>query len=302
MSSSTPRKILVRKPRERQTKKKINILTPENVKTITVDTDRNEWDQGVDEEGVPQNNEIDHHGYYLPPSTGRTIIVRKPRNESLYVDPRIPLPQPLTEPQVAASQMYMEQKNVEEPIVKLATVEDLKQKRILESAVQPPLNSQPIRERKIRKFISSLNKTGTASNFTFSVAEPLKRITKVKFVSVTISYVVPAAPPLNGFVYLDKFPLFENPSYYETGVGTKYSAHYPILSGTVGATVNFAYIFPRDYEMYLSQISDTLNNFTIKFLKEDPTTIPGDIVDFSDITYATLELEFYMENLVVPVV
>ena len=138
-----------------------------------------------------------------------------------------------------------------------------------------------------------------ASNFTFDISEPLKRITKVKFVSVNITYVVPAAPPTNAFIYLDSFPLFENPSYYETDLGTKYSAHLPIITGTVGSTINSFYAFPRDYYMYLiNSPSDTVNTFNVKLLKEDTTVVPGDIVDFSDVSYATLELEFYMENLV----
>jgi hypothetical protein len=307
-SNNQPKKILIKKKKPVY-KKPIHIRTDRQDKTVEIEKDPNDFDESTSFSGLVDNNqEIDRHGYYLPPSTGRTIVMRKPRDAPLFVDKRIPLPPPLTEDQREGSRMIIEEakEGVTEPTVRLPTVANIKSRREVqrrafqeyevESAREKTAEYAP-KERKLRKFISSLGKTGSASAFTFDVSEPLKRIFKIKFVSVTISYVVPAAPPTNAFIYLDAFPLFENPSYYETDLGTKYSAHFPLITGTVGSTINMNYAFPTDYEMYLTTPSDTVNTFDIKLFKEDPTVTPGDIVDFSDVTYATFEIEFYVENL-----
>ena len=300
-SSNQPRKILVKK-KQPIYKKPIVIRTNKDNRIVEIDKDPNDFDESTNYGGLVDNNqEIDRHGYYLPPATGRTIVMRKPRNKSLYVDPRFTLPPPLTEDQREGARMIIEETKEAEPTVRLPTIENIKSrrdehKRAYELYEQQKKAYVP-KERKLRKFISSLSKAGSASDFTFDVSEPLKRIYKIKFVSVTITYVVPAAPPTNAFIYLDAFPLFENPSYYETDLGTKYSAHFPLITGSVGATINMNYAFPRDYEMYLRDPSDTVNTFNIKLYKEDPTVIPGDIVDFTDVTYSTFEVEFYMENL-----
>jgi hypothetical protein len=299
--SAPSKKILIRKNPLNQKKKKIIILNEEDkAQEVTVPVNANAWDETINFQGRSNNNAIDRHGYYLPPSTGRTITIRKHRTQPLYVDTRIPLPPPLTNTQQEAGKILHEENQGEEPTVRLPTIANLNKRNDLLLQNERDLYSKNVTPcRIIRKFISSLNKTGSASNFTFDISEPLKRITKVKFVSVNITYLVPAAPPTNAFIYLDAFPLFENPSYYETELGTKYSAHLPIITGTVGSTINSFYAFPLDYYMYLTNSpSDTVNTFNVKLLKEDTTVVPGDIVDFSDVSYATLELEFYMENLV----
>lgn len=308
MSSSQPRKILVKK-KQPIYKKPIAIRTDRKDTTVEINKDPNDFDESTNYNGLVDNNqEIDRHGYYLPPSTGRSIVMRKPRDQPLYVDKRIPLPPPLTEDQREGSRMLIEeaQAGIVEPTVRLPTIANIKSRREVQKQAFQQYEQEAAREktaeyapkeRKLRKFISSLGKTGTASDFTFDVSEPLKRIYKIKFVSITITYLVPATPPTNAFIYLDAFPLFENPSYYETDLGTKYSAHFPLITGGVGSTINMNYAFPRDYEMYLTTPSDTVNTFEIKLYKEDPTIVPGDIIDFTDVSYATLELEFYLENL-----
>lgn len=303
MSSNQPRKILIKKKKPIY-KKAVHIRSDNVDKTIEINKDPNDFDESTSYSGLVNNSqEIDRHGYYLPPSTGRSIIMRKPRNQALYVDKRIPLPPPLTEDQREGSRTIIENQTegIHEPTVRLPTIASIKARRGENNKVFQDFETEKAREnpkeRKLRKFISSLGKSGSASDFTFDVSEPLKRIYKIKFISVTLTYVVPAAPPTNAFIYLDAFPLFENPSYYETDLGTKYSAHFPLITGTVTSTINMNYAFPRDYEMYLTTPSDTVNEFNVKLFKEDPTVVPGDIVDFSDVTYSTLEVEFYMENL-----
>lgn len=302
-SNNQPRKILIKK-RKPTYKKIVPIRADADDRTVEIVKDPNDFDESTGYSGlISDNKEIDRHGYYLPPSTGRSIVMRKPRDNPLYVDKRIPLPPPLTEDQREGSRLIIGKENegIVEPTVRLPTIANIKSRREEQKRVfreyELGLSEYAPKERKLRKFISSLGKPGSASAFTFDVSEPLKRIFKIKFVSVTITYVVPAAPPTNAFIYLDAFPLFENPSYYETDLGTKYSAHFPLITGTVGATINMNYAFPRDYEMYLTSPSDTVNTFDIKLYKEDPVVVPGDIVDFSDVSYSTLEVEFYMENL-----
>lgn len=306
MSSSSKKVLIRRNPLNQKKKKRIVVVNKDNVaEEVEVPINPNAFDETLNFEGQTNSNEIDRHGYYLPPSTGRTITIRKPRDKPLYVDTRIPLPHPMTYSQQLAGKTLHEEGEdalMDEATVRLPTIENLNQRNDLLKREEAELYAKSIVPcRIVRKFISSLGKTGSSSDFTFDLSEPLKRITKVKFVSVNISYVVPAFPPTNAFIYLDAFPLFSNPSYYEMGdaTGTKYSAHMPLITGTVASTVNSFYAFPRDYFMYLTNApSDTVNSMNVKLLKEDPTSTPGDIVDFTDITYATLEVEFYMENLV----
>lgn len=301
--SSNPRKILVKKKKPIY-KKIIPVRVDNEFKTVEIDKDPN-VDEATGYSGLVENSlDMDRHGYYLPPTTGRSIIVRKPRNNPLYVDNRIPLPPPLTEDQREGARMLLDKEREDEvePNVTISSLKSRRQesKRIFEE-YQADKTSQEnnIQQRKTRKFISSLGKTGSASNFTFNISEPLKRIYKIKFISITLTYVVPIAPPTNAFIYLDAFPLFENPSYYETDLGTKYSAHFPLITGAVASTINMNYAFPRDYEMHLSTPSDTVNDFHIKLFKEDSVVVPGEIVDFNDVSYSTLEVEFYMENMII---
>lgn len=309
MSSNQPKpkKLLVKKKTKLNPntsyKKVINIVTDSGKKKIEVIKDKNEIDESITYEGMVNNNEKDKHGYFLPPSTGRTIVIQKSRDKPLYVDKRFPLPPPLTEDQKDASNSMLEKLGGQEPTVRLPTIANIRAKRHVQKQNFQSYEegvteaAEVFKKRKLRKFISSLGKDGTPSSFTFKTAEPLKRIFKIKFVSVTLSYVVPISPPTNAFIYFDGFPLFENPSYYQTDLGTKYSAHFPLISGSVGSTINMNYAFPQDYEMYLTSSSDTVNSFNIKLFKEDPSVIPGDIIDFSDVTYATFEVEFYLEDL-----
>lgn len=306
--SAPSKKILIRKnPLNQQKKKKRIVIVNKDDKAeeVEVPINPNAWDETIGYQGQSNSNEINRHGYYLPPSTGRTITIRKPRDKPLYVDTRVPLPPPLTDSQQLAGRSLHEEGQdhlMNEATVRLPTISNLKERNDLLKEQQHDLYAKSITPcRIVRKFISSLgvDKVGSASDFTFDVSEPLKRITKIKFISVNLTYVVPPQPPTNAFVYLDSFPLFENPSYYETDLGKKYSAHLPLITGTIGSTINSFYAFPRDYFMYLTNApSDTVNTFNIKLYKEEPTSIPGNIVDFTDVTYATLEVEFYMENLV----
>ena len=71
---------------------------------------------------------------------------------------------------------------------------------------------------------------------------------------------------------------------------------FPILSGTVGATIDMAYAFPYCcYEMDMYKSDHTITSINVDILKEDPVVTPGDIITFSDLTQFVLELEFFVD-------
>ncbi len=125
--SSNPRKILVKKKKPIY-KKIIPVRVDNEFKTVEIDKDPN-VDEATGYSGLVENSlDMDRHGYYLPPTTGRSIIVRKPRNNPLYVDNRIPLPPPLTEDQREGARMLLD-KEREDEVEPNVTISSLKSRR-----------------------------------------------------------------------------------------------------------------------------------------------------------------------------
>jgi len=151
---------------------------------------------------------------------------------------RLPHPPPITPAQVAAAEAA--RKKEKRADIRLASTETTQIRSSGQGQGQGQSQSQGYVEQRqflqgapvirasekiIRKYISSLgaNKVGSTSSFTFTLSESLKRVIKVRFISINIIYVVPANQPTMGLVHLNDFPK-ETPYYLESGEGKKYSA------------------------------------------------------------------------------
>ena len=235
----------------------------------------------------------ERYGFYIPPSIGKSEVIRNiPR--AVYVD-ALDTPNPPSFKKEAiptanevrgfiATQSYTN------------TSEDDPQKSVNPDT---PMYSFPtLKLRSFRKTMTSNGKAGSADSFVVNLASNIRNVKKIRLCSLVLSYVVPATLPLVGYVYLRDFPLAGKESYYETAdSGQKYTAMFPILSGTVGATIDMAYAFPYCcYEMDMYKSDHTITSINVDILKEDPVVTPGDIIPFSDLTQFVLELEFFVDS------
>lgn len=146
--------------------------------------------------------------------------------------------------------------------------------------------------------ISSYGKTSAVNDnpWTFQVdlADRLRNVVKLRWVSLNIEYVVPGAIPSIpklGLIYFDNFPSIGNNQYETTSDGTRYHAQFPILAGTVGTTLNYSYEFPDRYYTAINNSSTFIDTLFIRVFKEDPITIPGNFEQFTDLTYISMEFE-----------
>jgi hypothetical protein len=228
-----------------------------------------------------QKEKPERYGFYIPPSIGKSQIIRNiPR--PVYVDA-------LTTPNPPSFR--------KEAVPSAGEVRGFIATQSFESEPQ----KTPITKlRSFRKTMSSNGKVGSANSFVVDLASNIRNVRKIRLCSLVLSYVVPATIPLVGYVYLRDFPLAGKSSYNETAdVGQRYTAMFPILSGTVAATVPFAYAWPYCcYEMDLYKSDHTITQINVDVLKEDPVTIPGDIIPFTELTQFILELEFFVDDTV----
>lgn len=242
--------------------------------------------------------------FFIPPDTTRTQIVQKKVQKPVIVSGPTPLPPAITPIQQQASIAAEGDKTTtEEASFRLPKKEDVltlkhqsnpgtgfDDKQYIQGAALVPSTKILI-----RKFISSVGKTPSPDNFKFILSDSLRSIVNVRFVSVTVTYLVPAVMPTVGFIYLVDFPL-ETPFYYESGAGNRYSATFPILGASVGKTLSFQYTFPECYTLPFTAQSNTINQLDVKLFKEDTN---GDFLAFTDIINCSMELEFVIGKLAV---
>ena len=262
-------------------------------------------EQCVDDEIIPQTVKSDNrhpnvkdekperYGFFIPPSIGKSEIIRNiPR--PVYVD-ALDTPNPPS--------------FKKESIPSAGEVRGFIATQSYSSEQEPQKSTNPelpfyttpiMKLRSFRKTMTSNGKVGSADSFTVDLASNIRNVRKIRLCSLVVSYVVPATLPLVGYVYLRDFPLAGKESYFETAdSGQKYTGYFPILSGTVGATVDFAYAWPYCcYEMPLYKSDHTITSINVDVLKEDPVVIPGDIVAFTDITQFMIEIEFFVEDFI----
>lgn len=306
-TEKTKKKKLIRK-------KRITVQTPSGNKTISV----------IDRQGSESNNLTAKFQdaianpripFFIPPME-RTLIRNKTSQRAVQVDNhRLPYPPPMTPAQVQAARLA--EGNLPKPNIRLPTTATSKVRTsgsggggggpsssTSTTAVQTFGGQQQFLQggpttvsthRILRKYISSLGKGGTASIFSFILSESMKRIIKVRFISINCTYIVPVDQPTVGVIHLQDFPK-QNPYYLETGVGNKFSATFPLVTGTVGATIRFQYVFPDDYILHLDAPTDTVDSLDFLILKENLITNPGTFTDFSESTFNGIELEFILEK------
>ena len=289
-------------------RKNITVETPSGNKTVSV----------VDRQGSESNNLtgrfVDHIAnprvpFFIPPM-GRTLVRNKSGQKAVQVDNhRLPYPPPMTPAQVRAARMAApsgSRADIRLPTTastRVHTTEGFTARDRADTSISVDGKRQFLQgaptavstTRILRKYISSLGKGGTASIFSFVLAEPMKRITKLRFVSINCIYVVPVNQPTMGIIHLQNFPE-QTPYYLETGIGKKFSATFPLITGTVGSTVRFQYVFPDDYYLHLDAPTDTVDKLNFAILKEDLITTPGEFLDFSDSTFNGIEMEFHLEK------
>ena len=227
------------------------------------------------------NQKPERYGFYIPPSIGKSEIIRNiPR--PIYVD-ALDTPNPPSFKKEA-----------------IPTEAEVRGENDPQKSVNPdtPMYINPtIKLRSFRKTMTSNGKIGSADSFVVDLASNIRNVRKIRLCSLIISYVVPATLPLVGYVHLRDFPLAGKESFFETTEGVKYTAMFPVLSGTVGATVPFAYAWPYCcYEMPLYKSDHTITSINVDVLKEDPVAIPGKIIAFSEVTQFILEIEFFVEG------
>lgn len=238
-----------------------------------------------------QMEKPERYGFYIPPSIGKSEIIRNiPR--PVYVD-AITTPNPPSFKREAIPSEDEVRHFIASQAVE--SFESEPQKSVVSPTTiytNPSLNL-----RSFRKTMTSNGKVGSADAFTVDLASPIENVRKIRLCSLILSYVVPVTIPLVGYVYIRNFPLEGKQSFYETAdVGQKYTAMFPILSGTVGATVPFAYAWPYCcYEMNVDKSEHAIEQIHVDILKEDPVTNPGTIIPFTELTQFILELEFFVD-------
>jgi hypothetical protein len=233
----------------------------------------------------------ERYGFYIPPSIGKSEIIRNiPR--PVYVD-ALDTPNPPSFKREAIPSA-----NEVRGFIESQSYENDPQKSL---NPQNPMYVNPTTNlRSFRKTMTSNGKVGAANSFVVDLASNIRNVRKIRLCSLVLSYVVPATLPLVGYVYLRDFPLAGKASYYETAdSGQFYTAMFPILSGTIGATVDMAYAFPYCcYEMNMYKSDHTITSINVDILKEDPVVNPGTIIAFSELTQFVLEVEFFVDSTV----
>jgi hypothetical protein len=237
----------------------------------------------------------DRYGFYIPPSIGKSEIIRNiPR--PVYVD-AITTPNPPSfqkEPIPSADEVrgFLATQN-------FTPDQDREGNNNNNNNNDARFYSTPsLKLRSIRKTMTSNGKVGDPESFVVNLTTNIRNVRKIRLVSLVASYVVPAELPLVGYVYLRDFPLEGKQSFYETAdSGQKYTGVFPILSGTIGATVDFAYAFPYCcYEMPVCRSDHTIEFINVDVLHENPITNPGTIVPFDSLLQFMIEIEFFIED------
>jgi hypothetical protein len=306
--------------KKRVRKRTLTIQTAQGNKTVSVDVARG---NDVGQSPRFQDRMYSRHRTpsFIPPDTDRTQIVQKRNQRPVFVEGVTPLPPPITPAQKEAMRRVYNQNRQPIADFRLPTKEDVlslnRQQQGGVGGISGGLGlggggaqyiegapSVAYTRRTVRKYISSLGKgaSNTGSNYNFIFDESFKKVVAVRFVSISLIYVVPVNQPVTGFIYLQDFPK-EKPYYFESAEGTyepkelnRYQAIFPVLTGTVGATVRFHYSFNDQYFINLINPSGTINDIHVKLLKEDLVVTPGRMIDFSDIQSSNLELEFIIEK------
>ncbi|MEK6266483.1 MAG: hypothetical protein N2B06_17195 [Clostridium sp.] len=161
-------------------------------------------------------------------------------------------------------------------------------------AVLNEIKDDQVGIRKKKTHISSFNsESGDPWNFRISLVEFLRNVTLLRFISVSITYVVPALAqiPKFGAIYLENFPTNTNNQFELTASGERYHAIFPIVSGTSGSTKTFLYEFPPEYYTSIDNSGAKIEHLFVKVLKEDPVLDPGKLINFEDVTYIRFEFE-----------
>lgn len=236
----------------------------------------------------------ERYGFYIPPSIGKTNIVRNiPR--PVYVDALL-----TPNPPSFKKEAIPTEGEVRGFIATQSYSGEGPQKSVHSDT---PMYSTPTSQlRSIRKSVTSNGKTGSPESFTVDLASNIRNIRKIRLLSLVLSYVVPATFPLVGYVFLREFPNEGAESYFETGdAGTKYTGMFPLITGTLGATKNMAYAWPYCcYELPLYKSDHTVESLIVDVLKEDPvggtTGPPGTIIPFTEMTQFILEVEFFVDD------
>lgn len=150
---------------------------------------------------------------------------------------------------------------------------------------------------KKRLFLSSFGKLLHFDDehwtFKVNVSDRLKNVSKIRWVSANISYVVPplSLQPKTILIFIDNFPSIGNKQFELTSDGTKYHSTLPVIPGNVGTTVNYYYEWSNHYETEIYNSSNIIDGFHVKVYKEDPITDPGNFIYFTDLTHISIELE-----------
>lgn len=258
--------------------------------------------------------------FFIPPDTSRTQIIQKRNQKPVFIHGVTPLPPPITPSQREAARQLHEP--LREADFRLPVKEDVLA-LTRDQAVgggggggsgggygggnqyisgAPRTASTTVT---VRKFISSLGKGAgnTGSLFEYTLESSFRKVIRVRFVSISIIYLVPPTQPATGFIYLVDFPK-EQPFFYSSSEGAydtenRIHAVFPVLTGTIGSTVRFQYNFQDNYNVSLITPSSNIDSLNIQILKEDLVTTPGRMIDFDDITSCNLEIELTIEKLAV---
>ena len=295
----------------------MTIQTAEGNKVVTVNSRRGN-DVGQSARFQDRMYAMQRQPNFIPPDTDRTQIIQKRNQRPVFVEGVTPLPPPITPAQREAMRIVQADTRQSRADFRMPTKEDVLSLN-RQGGGGSGMGGDPITggsqfiegapsvattRRLVRKFVSSLGKggTNTGSNFTFTLDETIRNVIKIRFVSISMIYVVPINQPLTGFIFLEDFPK-ENPFYYESAEGTyqpktlnRYQAVFPILTGTVAASVRFQYTFPEYYQINLLNATSTISELHVSILKEDLVVIPGQMIDFNDITSCNIELELTVEK------
>jgi hypothetical protein len=152
-------------------------------------------------------------------------------------------------------------------------------------------------------YFSSINPCNsfgaTGPNWTANLSTPLRGVVGTRFLSIQIDYLpdMRATPNQTAFVWLNKFPREGVESYHETSGGTRYSAKFPLPSTRLcDRRLQYEYIFTKDYELDMLQISQTVQKINFRILYEDSVT--GIVAPFTtaQLGVVSLELGFIIEE------
>ena len=142
--------------------------------------------------------------------------------------------------------------------------------------------------RKKKIWISSLQEqvtSQTPDNFSVEINDAnLINIRYLKPIQVHVNYTVPATAVRNAFVL---FPDLEHAE--QTSNGHPYHGYFPVIQGTVAATVLFNYMFSTDYITDFKKHDVFKNKIRVQVFKENSST--GAIELFTELNQFAVEIE-----------